>query len=278
MKISQALLWAQNIFRQKNIDSANIDAVLLLMHTMALSKEQVIFNPEQILTAKQYQDFCSVVGRRQSCEPISHILGKREFYGADFAVCGDVLDPRPDSESLIELVLQRHDQRKKLNILELGVGSGCLIITLLKNYKNAQATAVDLSAKALKIAQINSKNHQVVDRLKLLESDLFLQLENEKFDLIISNPPYIKSQEINNLSDEVKLYEPLIALDGGEDGLGFYRQIADKCGQFLVEAGEVIVEIGYGQKDDIVKIFKQKNRHLKALRRDLAGIDRILVF
>jgi release factor glutamine methyltransferase len=220
------------------------------------------------------------VQRRARREPVSYIIGKREFFGEDFFVSADVLDPRPDSESLIELVLEiLPDKNQELKILELGVGSGCLIITLLKNYKMAQGFGVDISKKAVEICRRNALSHQVYKRLNLLQSDLFNFLgHNQKFDLIISNPPYIKSEEINNLEPEVKIYEPRCALDGGKDGLDFYKKIAAKAKLFLNQNAKIILEIGFGQKERITEIFVEKNFLTAAIKPDLSGIERVLCF
>jgi release factor glutamine methyltransferase len=252
----------------------------LLTHALSVSKEQIIFNPNLELDQNQQQQFFSLIERRSRREPVSQIIGKREFFGQDFLVTHNVLDPRPDSESLVELVLKKFpNKNQKLEILEIGTGSGCLIITLLLLYKSARGNGVDISSAALEICKKNSTTHQINDRLDLQESDLFLSLnKNKKFDLIISNPPYIASQEIENLEVEVKKFEPRIALDGGLDGLNFYRRIAVKAQDFLLENGRIILEIGFGQKDEIVKIFTENNFVFEELKHDLAGVERALSF
>ena len=264
MKISEALSQSRKDLDIKGVRNSKLDCLILLTHALCCSKEYIIFNPDAELNIEQQEVFLKMVKRRAAREPVSHIIGKREFFGEDFFVSCDVLDPRPDSESLIELVLENFLQKNnQLKILELGVGSGCLIITLLKAYKSALGVGIDISEKALKIAEKNAAIHQVQDRLQLLQSDLFSALNISKqvqdddigslkispfffarhsefdsgsmrsqsvenflkFDLIISNPPYIASQEIENLEPEVKTYEPLLALDGGVDGFDFYRKI-----------------------------------------------------
>lgn len=317
MNISKALVRAKEILVLKGV-SSGLDSLILLAHALSFSKEQVVFNPQLQLNEKQQKIFFDLVERRAKREPVSHLIGKREFFGEDFLVSRDVLDPRPDSETLIEAVLASFGKeselpslrgggsndsnsaeselvsqrsilasneislslsKKTLKILELGVGSGCLIITLLNSYKNSVGTAVDISEKALAVAQKNSKKHQVTQRLKLLESDLFSSLKNEeKFDLIISNPPYIPAAEIEKLEPEVRIHEPRSALDGGADGLNFYRRIAVEGGDFLTESGKIFLEIGFGQKEEIVKIFAQQKFSLMRSSFDLSGVERVLEF
>lgn len=320
MKILHLLLTAQKQLQQKNITSFALDALLLLQHATSLSKEQIIFNPNSELDKEQENLFWQLIERRKNREPISHIINKREFYGLDFFVSGDVLDPRPDSESLIELVLEifgdknssknyQQAQNQQLQILELGVGSGCLIISLLKNLPNASAIGVDISAKAIQIAKQNAVSNQVENRLQFFESDLFANislhktdsqqedmqnnaknnLQNnhaknhqqnnvQKFDLIISNPPYIEAAQIENLADEVRLFEPRLALDGGIDGYDFYRRIAADCKKFLKPLGLVVVEVGDNQSPKVQEIFAENKLNLKTSKRDLAGFERALGF
>jgi len=279
MKILDALILAQNKLKQSNVENPSIDALILLMHITSFSKEKIVFNPDLELTKNNLDSFLTLVARRQLREPVSHIIGRREFYGLEFFINAHVLDPRSDSESLIELIAEIFfNKEQKLTILELGTGSGCLSITLLKNFTQSEVSAVDISLKALEVAKRNSALHQVCDRFKLIHSDLFKNIEPKKFDIIISNPPYIATKEIEFLSDDVRLFEPRLALDGGFDGLDFYRKISNESSAFLAPHGLVIIEIGYGQKQNIVDIFAQNKFYLKNEKKDLSGIDRVLVF
>lgn len=280
MESSKALTKAKQILNSKGVSNAGLDSLILMTHALFLSKEEIIFNPQRQLSEADEKKFFDLVNRRAAREPISHLINKREFYGENFLVNKDVLDPRPDSEILIEAVLKKLPQREeKLKILELGVGSGCLIITLLKSYKNALGTAVDISEKALVVAEKNSEKHQTNQRLQLLKSDLFSALNRqEKFDLIISNPPYIPAAEIEELEPEVRIHEPRSALDGGEDGLDFYRRIAAETKGFLNDSGKIFLEIGFGQKEEVLKIFTELNFYFLGSSLDLPGVERILEF
>jgi release factor glutamine methyltransferase len=280
VKISEGLAKAKLELDLKGVSNSRLDSLILLSYALSFSKEQVIFNPDLELNLEQQQQFFDLVKRRAQREPVSHIIGKREFFGNDFLVNSSVLDPRPDSENLIELVLEKFPNREvKLEFLEVGVGSGCLIISLLLLYKNSVAFGLDISEAALAVAKENAEKNSVKSRLNFLKSDLFCELDLEKkFDVIISNPPYIPARDILNLEPEVKNYEPLLALDGGVDGLDFYRRIAGESKNFLKKNGRIFLEIGFGQKDEIVKIFSEKNFILCAVKQDLSGIERILEF
>ncbi len=308
MRSCDLLAQGQDKLKKSGVSNGKLDSLILLTHALSVSKEQIIFNPNVIISPLQQEYFFGLIDRRCKHEPVSQIIAKREFYGYDFIVTSDVLDPRPDSESLIELVLQTLPPQnfitKKLDFLELGVGSGCLIITLLKLYQTAIAIGADISLAALEICQKNSIKQEVNDRLLLVRSDLFSAFSHgheshlsfphhvlqkfpttlstdhthKKFDLIISNPPYIKSHEIEHLQDDVKNFEPHLALDGGVDGLDFYRRIAKNAEDFLVEFGYIIIEIGAEQKDDIVEIFTTEKFIFIESKKDLAGIDRALCF
>lgn len=280
MKISDLLAQAKNQLENSGVGSSKLDSLVLLTHALSVSKEQIIFNPDLEPEQTLQEKFWQMIARRAKREPVSHIIGKREFYGHDFFVTSDVLDPRPDSESLIELVLKKFPQKNsELKILEVGTGSGCLVITLLRLYESSFANGVDISEKALEICRKNAGANQVQNRLELFQSDLFSSLTaDKKFDLIISNPPYIPSKDVLELEAEVKNFEPHLALDGGADGLDFYRAIAQTAPNFLQKNGRIILEIGFDQKDAVVKIFESENFIFEESQADLAGISRALCF
>ncbi len=279
MKTSNALLKAKQILKEAQIATPSLDSIILLCFVKKLSKEAIIFNDNLELTQKEEEQFFNLISRRKNGEPISHLINNREFFGLDFFVNKDVLDPRCDSEILIETIIKNYQQKTELKFLEIGVGSGCLSISLLKNLENSSAIGVDISAPALEIAKKNAEKHGVLTKFELRKSDLFLAINNsEKFDFIISNPPYIPSKDIENLQIEVKNFEPLLALDGGFDGLEFYRAIAKNSKEFLKENGKIFLEIGINQEKDIEKIFNEFSFKLIDFKKDLAGIIRLLCF
>jgi len=278
MNIKEALIFGIEKLKTNRTESFLLDARLLLEFSLNISHEQIILNPDKELTNKEFEHYKTLLKRRLKGEPISHILGKRSFWNYEFTISKDVLDPRPDSEVLIESVLKLFPNKKiKLHILELGVGSGCLIITLLKEFQNATGIAVDISPKALKIVKRNADNLKVKTRLNLIESNWFNKI-NDKFDLIISNPPYIPSKQIKTLQTEVKDYEPTLALDGGKDGLDYYRKIAQQSPNFLNNNGHIVLEVGQNQYKDIIEIFKKKGFFVEFYKKDLANIERVICF
>ncbi len=282
MKISQAFNFAKLELLKCGIENPFLEATILLTHLTSFSKEQIIFDENLELSESQFESLKHLIVRRCRKEPISHIINNREFFGLDFFVDKNVLDPRPDSEHLVELALKKIDEMflgGEIKMLEIGVGSGCLTISILKNAKNCQALGFDISQYALEICAKNIKTHELKNRFEIRESNLFSAAsKNEKFDVIISNPPYIKSQEIEDLQDEVRIFEPRGALDGGLDGLDFYREIAINAPLFLKENSILILEIGFDQKDEVCEIFEENGFYLDCHKQDLAGRDRVLGF
>lgn len=284
MKISDAFLYAKSKLKNSDIESYFIDSIILMRHITNFSKEEIIFNENLEINEKNFKEFDDLISRRCKKEPISHLTNHREFFGLDFFVDKNVLDPRCDSEILVEIVIQKIKNLPddKIKMLEIGVGSGCLTISILKNCdKKIQATGFDISLKALEICKKNIAKHTLENDFLIFESDLFKffeQNENQKFDLIISNPPYIKKSDIEKLDVGVKDFEPRIALDGGIDGLDFYKEIAKKSKKFLKETGFIILEIGFDQKQEIIEIFENYDFILNQAQKDYGANDRVLVF
>ena len=315
MLISEALSLAKDSFKKHQISSYSIDSLLLLCYCLSCSKEHIIFNSSHVqnptpnvlsritLTQKQEREFLALIKRRCNREPISHLIGKREFFGNDFMVNRNVLDPRADSETLIEMVLEYFvDKNIRLNILELGIGSGCLLCIILQKLFNSQGIGVDISRDALDVAQKNARSLGLSNRIELLQSNWFSNLStinsnpslkssiipNEthkiksicstSFDLIISNPPYIKSGDIKFLQEEIKLFEPIKALDGGKSGLDCYLAISQNIKNYLKKDAILILEIGQNQESEIIKIFTNNGLRFIKDKKDLSGIIRCLMF
>lgn len=244
-------------------DTAALDARLLICHFLQLDLTQFIMQQQQIITPAQLVALDAATQQALADMPISRILQIREFWGLDFVINQHVLDPRADSEILIETILQFVAKTsQKLNFLDLGTGTGCLLLSLLHEYQNSTGVGVDFSVEALRIAHQNAKNLHLSERVSFIESDWFKNIPNptdpdQKFDVILSNPPYIPSQDIEGLADNVKLYDPLSALDGGEDGLAPYRIIASQAAQYLKPNGILIFEMGFDQADGLFDILNQ---------------------
>lgn len=212
---------------------------------------------------------------RVAGKPLSKIYGEKEFYGRVFKVSEDALDPRPDTETLIEKVLERYRDNPPATILDLGTGTGCIPITLLKAFPNARGVAVDISSEALEIARDNAKAHGVEDRLELIHGSWFDHVEGH-FDLITSNPPYIRESVIPDLDVNVQKYDPILALDGGKDGLDAYRQIFLKLFSYLNEGGFALFEIGFDQEGDVVRLAEKAGLEVVGKYRDIAGQPRVV--
>lgn len=265
------------------IDNVSLELQLLTAHVLGCTREDIILN-SPVLNAEQQKQLDALVARRANREPMSHLLGTREFYGRDFKVTRDVLDPRPDTETLIDAALKllspKTNHQSQITILDLGTGSGCIILTLLAEWPQAKGVAVELSAAALEVATANAHALGVADRVVFIHADM-ATLEGrfeEKFDLIVSNPPYIPSADIATLQPEVAKFEPKGALDGGKDGLDYYRILAKTTPELLAPWGLMLCEIGETQAAEVATIFDAAGLKLKSVHKDLAGRDRCLVF
>lgn len=256
-------------------ETPSLDARLLLQYAAGLDHAALVADPDFVVSEKTASDFQALVARRASYEPVSRILGTREFFGRSFKVTPDVLDPRADTETIVEVCLQLLPDGKSLRILDLGTGSGILAVTLLAERPHATGIAVDVSPAALAVASENAV--AVSARLQLIESNWFSKVEG-RFDLIVSNPPYIPAADVFRLDVEVRDHDPHVALAGGVDGLDCYRAIAAGSGHHLFEKGHVVVEIGAGQDADVTALFAAQAFQLVAKKQDLGGHVRALAF
>lgn len=234
------------------------------------------------ISREQFAKFKFMISERKQHKPVDKILGYRGFYKYDFSVSTDVLTPRPDTEILVENAIKAAQNNNYNHILELGVGSGCIIISILAELKHADGEGVDISPQALQIAQRNAENIGVSSRIKLRCADWFdndfNNNFNRKFDLIVSNPPYINTNEIKTLAREVSGYDPMLALDGGSDGLASYRRIAEIAPLLLETGGMLFLEIGEGQEADVINIFSRQGLYYEQSFNDLSGIQRCITF
>ncbi len=256
------------------VESSDYELRLLLAAAMGV--DSLCLN--DIPNAEQTALFEQMLQKRLQHMPVDKILGHRGFYKYDFKVNTDVLSPRPDTETLLEEALDCIKADGAATVLELGVGSGCIITSLLAETPSLQGTGVDISAPALRVARQNADMLGVMPRLKLLNASWFdadfLSLFSQRFDIIVSNPPYIPSAEIPSLEEDVKNYDPLPALDGGSDGLDSYRRIAELAPRLLTEQGRILLEVGENQAHDVAAIFVGAGLKLAKIRNDLSGIER----
>jgi len=276
--IYSILTKSQELLKEANIVSYRLDAEILLFHVLNIDKTDFVRDPHIIIPQNKIDEFNLLINKRLEFVPVAKLIGKKEFYSLEFKVNQHVLDPRPDTETLIDAVLKYlPNQKENLAFLDMGTGSGNIAITLATLYCNTQLTAIDISVQALEIARENAKEHNVGNNILFKKSNFFENVKG-KYDLIISNPPYIETKTIDSLDKEVKLFDPMLALDGGNDGLHCYKLIADNAVNFLNKNGYIILEIGYNQKDLVIKVFENHGYILKAQIKDLGKNNRCLVF
>ncbi len=277
MTIKQALIKGVTVLKLEKISTPKLKARLLLQYVLKKPRQYLIVYDNQKLTEKEEQDYLKYIELLKQGEPIEHITHQKEFMKLNFYVDENVLIPRQDTEILVEEVITIAKKTRAKKILDLCTGSGAIAVSLAKYLENIQITALDISGKALDIAISNAKNNHVQEKITFVESNLFQNLGQEKYDIIVSNPPYIRRKELEILDREVKR-EPQIALDGGEDGLDFYRKIIDIGYQYLKYGGYICLEIGYDQKEEIMQIIKDKKQYINTYcKKDLYDNDRIIV-
>ena len=261
--------------KEAGIEGAALDARVLVQAACKASDIEMIREPGVMLTAEEEARLVDYEARRLAHEPVSRILGRREFWGLDFEVTAATLDPRPDSETLIEAALDLLRDVEAPRLLDIGTGTGCLLIALLHEREDAQGVGVDLSADALKVAGRNAAQLGVASRARFVEGAWTAGLR-ERFDLAISNPPYIEQDVIETLDPEVRLHDPAMALDGGPDGLDAYRALAEELPSVLVPGGAVVLELGIGQAASVAALFERAGFASVATKKDLSGVERAL--
>jgi release factor glutamine methyltransferase len=263
------------------IESPRLDAEVLLRHVIGIAKAQLYLRIDETIKAEAEHPFWELLRRRARREPLAYITGRKEFWSLDFSVTPDVLIPRPETELLVEAVLERTRQllKSRAKIVDLGTGSGVIAVCLAKELPEAQISAVDISSAALQVARANAERHGVAHRIRFLHGDLFAPLaeERESFDLIVANPPYVRSADVAKLEPEIREWEPMAALDGGRDGLDIYRRIASQCRSYLTATGHVVLEIADAMGEAAAQIFANAGGFETAtLSRDYAGKDRVM--
>lgn len=277
MTIKETLRKGMIQLKTGNVTEPNLKARLIMQYILNKPRQYLIIYDDQVLTLRQEVDYFKAIKRLINGEPIQHITHQQEFMKLSFFVNEDVLIPRPDTEILVEEVIKIAKKIKAKNILDMCTGSGAIAVSLAKYLDNVEITAVDISTKTLNVAKKNAKNNEVENKITFIESNLFENIVNEKYDIIVSNPPYIKKDVIKTLNREVQK-EPKIALDGGYDGLDFYRKITHQSEEYLKFNGYLCFEIGYDQKKDVIKIINDERKFTGTYsKKDLCDNDRIVV-
>lgn len=281
MRLDSLMADARTRLRAADLDTPDIDARLLVEWATGKTRLDLISAPEQLVDAAAIATLSDALDRRAKGEPVHRIMGVREFFGLPFRLSPETLEPRPDTEALVELVIPAlevlAEQEGTLELLDMGTGTGAIIVSLLHRFECARGIGLDMAEGALAMARINAIANGVGDRFAALKSDWFQNVSG-RFDLIVSNPPYIPHDDIAGLSREVREHDPLAALDGGADGLNFYRALAQKAADHLYRDGMVAVEIGAGQFQDVEALFESAGFSLAGHASDLGGHRRAMLF
>jgi len=275
--IGRVLAWAADDFRRRGFDSPRLDAELLLGHTLRIDRVRLLLDATRVLGAPELSAYRELIARRRRAEPVAYILGVREFYGLPFRVDARVLVPRPDTETLVEVALERtRAQHLQGDALDLCTGSGCVAIAFARTRPTWRVTGADVSADALAVAQSNAERLGVVWNLALVRSDLDAALApGARFDLVTANPPYIPTGELEGLPRDVH-HEPRLALDGGTDGLDLVRRVIDVARKRLAPRGVVAMEVGHDQAERTAALLERAGFSDVARRRDYGGIERVV--
>jgi len=277
--VSEALQLVAQTFRAAGIEDADADARVLAGHALHLDRARLISQSDRVLEAREVNAISGLAARRLKREPVSRILGRKEFWSLALAITPDVLVPRPETETVVEgaldFVVRNGLRMEKLRILDIGTGSGALLVALLNELPNATGIGTDISRAALEAAQINLAQFGFESRSSLIACDMAAGVEGQ-FDLVVSNPPYIARGEIASLAPEVRDYDPMMALDGGDDGLTAYRSISADAKRILAQGGRLFVEMGAGQEPAVRELFTNAGLEVGIARNDLAGTPRVL--
>ena len=276
MNIHETIKKATKTLKKNNIKTACLDSELLLSKVLRKDRNYILLNSKEIISKKYLSDFTRLIHRRKKGEPVAYLTNYKEFWKQKYFVNKDVLIPRPDTEVLIEETLEMFGDDKKLNILDIGTGSGCLILSILKERKSFLGVGIDISQKALKVACFNAKLQHLKNRVKFYNSDID-KFFIGKYDLILSNPPYIKNFDIKYLDEDIADYEPKVALDGGSDGLSKITKVINKASCLIKKNGKLILEIGYNQRNEIVKRLKARKFYINKIIKDYGKNDRCIV-
>tara|TARA_Y100001935_G_scaffold246456_1_gene241146 strand:+ start:707 stop:1549 length:843 start_codon:yes stop_codon:yes gene_type:complete len=276
MNINQAIKEASINLKKNRIRSAFLDCEILMAKVLKKSRNFIIMNPNEEINSNDYMNFKELIFSRTKNKPIAYITGEKSFWKYDFKVNHKVLIPRPDSEIIIENVLKIYKKKSSINFLEIGVGSGCIILSILKEKKTFLGKGVDISKECLKVCQENANKLGLLNRIKLFNSDID-NFHFGKYDLIISNPPYIKNLNLKDMDDEIVRYEPKIALDGGLDGLSEIRKVIKKSSELIKIHGKLILEIAHDQKNEVKKILISNDFYVNEVVKDLANKDRCII-
>jgi release factor glutamine methyltransferase len=276
MNIENILNEGINILQKNKIANPKLDSEILLSNSIKRDKKYIILNPKEILNLEQLGKFKSLIERRKKGEPIAYLINKKEFWKDEFFVNKDVLIPRPDSELIIEQVLKIYSKDDQLQVLDIGTGSGCILLSILKERSNFYGTGIDISKKSINVSKFNAKQLNLTNRVKFFHSSVD-NFNNGKYDIIVSNPPYIEQLSLKYLEKDVVNFEPKLALSGGFDGFSKIRKVINKASILIKKNGKFILEIGFNQKNKVIKILKEEGFYVNKAIKDYGNNDRCII-
>ena len=276
MNINSAIVQGAKVLKQSFINNPYLDSEILMAKAIEKDRKYILLNSKRLLEAESLNFFQILIKNRSAGKPIAYLVNKKFFWNSEFIVSSDTLIPRPDTELIIEKVLKLTAYKKKLNMLEIGIGSGCIILSILKERKSFYGTGIDISKSCINISKLNAIKLKVSSRLKLYKSNVD-KFTLGKYDLVISNPPYIKKSKLKYLEKDVAKFEPKLALDGGLDGLSEIRKVIKKSSELIKKNGKFILEIGFDQKNSVINLLKIEGFYINSVNKDLANNDRCIV-
>ncbi len=276
MDINSAIIEGTKILKDKFIRSPYLDSEILLSKAINKSRKFILLNPKKNLEQSNLNYFRKLISKRSRREPVAQIVKKKFFWNSEFIISKGTLIPRPDTELIVYNALKLTLNKNKLSILDIGIGSGCILLSILKERRGYYGTGIDISKKCLNISKLNAIKLKVNSRLKLFKSNVD-KFNLGKYDLIVSNPPYIKRHKIKYLEIDVAEFEPKLALDGGLDGLSEIRKVIKKSSELIKKGGKFVLEIGFDQKNEVINFLKKEGFYINSIQKDLAKNDRCIV-
>ena len=276
MNYNIALNKASKLLKNSSIKSFKLDSEIILSKMLNLSREELLLNLNEELSNKDLKYFKKLIYRRKKKEPIAYIVGYKEFWKEKYKVNSNVLIPRPDTEIVVEEVLKNIPLNSSKNILDIGTGSGCIALSILRDRKKCHVKALDISKNALKVAKHNAKIQHLENRIRFINSNID-KFYYGKYDIIVSNPPYIKSMRIKKLDEDIRAYEPKLSLDGGNDGFSQIREVIKKSSVLIKKKGKLFLEIGFDQSKETKKLLLENKFYINRIVKDLGKKNRCII-
>ncbi len=276
MNIESAIIQGAKILKDSFIKNPYLDSEILMSKVIEKDRKYILLNSKRNLDSKDLNIFQKLIKKRSMGKPIAYLTYKKSFWNSEFTLSEGTLIPRPDTELVIEKILNLTKNKKKLNLLEIGIGSGCILLSILKERKSFYGTGIDISKICLNICKLNAIKLKVTSKLKLYKSNVD-KFTLGKYDLIISNPPYIKRNVLKYLEKDIAKFEPKLALDGGLDGLSAIRKVIKTSSELIKKNGKFILEIGFDQKYSVISLLKKEGFYINSINKDFANNDRCII-